>query len=213
MPKLVDLIGQRFGRLLVIEPHYSSKYKRVLWLCQCECGKEKIVLGYNLKSGNTQSCGCLGKEGNHAIHGHHRRGKATREYKSWASMKERCTNPNHKYWKNYGGRGITVCKKWMEFSNFLMDMGERPSGCTLERIKNEKGYFKKNCYWATRNQQQRNTRRNLYVSYAGERWLFIELCEKFNMPRQLVYGRYYGLYWTLEEALITTVGEKRKRND
>ncbi len=213
MHETIDLIGQKFGRLLVVERVESDKSGNHRWLCECVCKNEMIVRGDNLKSGHTQSCGCFKIE-KATKHGHTKNGKSDRFYRSWLDMIQRCTNPNNTHWQDYGGREITVCKRWMKFENFLEDMlKEWKLGLTLERRKNELGYCKDNCHWATRREQARNTRRNRYETYEGKRWLFVELCEEFNMPYKIVYNRYYILGWTLKESLTTPIGQRRKKHE
>lgn len=209
MPKLVDLTGRRFGRLVVIKRVDNDKCNKVRWLCQCDCEKEIIVIGGHLKSGNTKSCGCLQKE-KVTKHGHYK----DEIYRAWQDMKDRCTNPNNKHYRDYGGRGITVCKEWMDSpENFIKDMGEkwRP-GLTIERTRNWEGYYLGNCKWVTIQQQQRNKRNNLYVPYKGKNRLLIELCEEHNMPRGVVWNRIYKLGWSIEEALTTPVRKYKKKS-
>lgn len=214
---MIDLTGQKFGRLVVIKRVENDKYGNHRWLCQCDCKHEVIVLGFNLKTGHTKSCGCLQKEKTierSTKHGHKKNGKPTREYKSWADMIQRCTNPNDQQWKDYGGRNIKVCKRWLGkdgFIHFIADMGRCPLGCTLERRKNKKGYYLDNCKWATPKEQARNRRNNRYEMYKGKNRLFVELCEEYNMPYMVVYNRFYNYGWTLEEALTTLVGQRRTR--
>jgi len=212
------LIGKRFERLIVIQRTDNDKWRHSRWLCQCDCGNEIIVLGYDLKRGHTKSCGCLQKEQiikSNTKHGHAKRGKITGFYKSWYHMIQRCTNPNNKDWKDYGGRGITVCKRWRNsFSDFLEDMGECPKGLTLGRIDNDKGYYKKNCKWAINKEQARNKQNSLFVPHNREKRLLIELCEEHNMPYRLVYERIYRSGWTVKEALTTPVKKyKTKRKN
>lgn len=218
MSKFINLIGQRFGRLTVIQWAGKDKWGHSKWLCRCDCNNknEIIVSGNHLKSGHTKSCGCLHKEKakiNAIKHGHCKNRKATGFYESWHSMIQRCTNPNNKDYKDYGGRGITVCEEWMEFPNFERDnLGWEP-GLTIERDNNELGYFPGNCYWGNRTEQNRNKRSNLYVPYRGENRLLIELCEEYNMPYHVVWDRIYRYGWSPEKALTTPVRKKEKRKE
>jgi len=205
----MDLIGQKFGRLKVLKRVENNKWGHICWLCQCDCSDKKkiIVSSNNLRRDHTKSCGCLQKE-KVTKHGYCKTGF----YRSWRDMIQRCTNPHHKYWGDYGGRGIKVCKRWMEFENFLKDMLEGwKSGLTLERIDNELGYYKDNCEWIISGRQVRNRRNSCYEEYNGENRLFVELCEEYNMPRGIVYDRFYRLDWTLKEALIIPIGSRRKQ--
>jgi Psq-like protein len=107
----------------------------------------------------------------------------TPEYAAWAAMKTRCLNPNDRSFKDYGARGIHVCKRWLRFENFFADMGVRPSAAhSLERQDNDKGYSKSNCYWATAKQQQRNTRRNRHVVMRGKKVTMAEAAELVGIP-------------------------------
>jgi len=147
MPKFEDITGQRFGRLVVTGCN-SSKRGGGTWICLCDCGRNKIVDANSLKSGHTQSCGCL------------RHGLCfTPTWWSWVGMTARCRNQNR---KAYGGRGISVCDRWLKFENFLSDMGERPLGHTIDRINNDGDYEPGNCRWATAKQQSENKRKNTW---------------------------------------------------
>ena len=137
----------------------NNKHRQSMWLCKCECGIEKIILGNHLKSGHTKSCGCLHKE-IMTKHGHSKNGKRTRTYQSWHSMIKRCVNPNDPVYHNYGGRSIKVCKRWMQFENFLEDMGEVSDGYQIDRINNNENYCKSNCHWVTPKTNSRNKRDN-----------------------------------------------------
>jgi hypothetical protein len=139
------------------------------WMCLCDCGEVRAVPAGYLTRRSTTSCGCARREHAAAMgvatrtHGattwHDGKKQATPEYTSWEGMKARCTNPNRQNFADYGGRGITVCDRWLHsFENFLADLGPRPAGKTLDRINNDLGYWPGNCKWSTRSEQQRNQR-------------------------------------------------------
>lgn len=157
-----DMVGQRFGRLLVTE-FVEVRGGHASWRCICDCGATTTVYGHHLRHRThpTQSCGCLARETmetNHLNATTHGMTK-TAEHHIWNAMKQRCANPRDTGFKYYGGRGITVCDRWLEsFEAFYADMGPRPPGLTLERRDNSQGYSPENCYWATHTQQQRNRR-------------------------------------------------------
>src|SRR5215831_891937 len=156
-PRVKDLRRKKFGRLRVLE-YAGSRDGRAEWLCLCECGNYKTVLGRHLTTGNTQSCGCLKLSGNNFQHGHNQAGAPTPTYRSWQKMRARCNNPRNNRFSLYGGRGIKVCRRWDSFENFLADMGERPLGMTLDRIDPDGDYKPGNCRWATPTQQRANRR-------------------------------------------------------
>jgi len=149
-----DLTGLEFGRLKVIKRVENSKNGHSKWQCLCKCGKITVVFGSNLKRGHTTSCECLNDE---VIEKHGLWGTST--YNTWHGMVGRCTHQKNKRYKYYGGRGITVDPNWLNFKNFLNDMGVRPAKhLTLDRINNDLGYFKANCRWATWEEQRANQR-------------------------------------------------------
>ena len=213
MAKLIDLIGKKFGKLEVLKRATNSKSGLTRWLCQCDCGNKTIVLSSHLTRSNTRSCGCLQKEraiNSNTKHGHCIEGKQTKIYGVWQEIIQRCINPKHRQWKDYGGRGITICKRWMKFENFLEDMGECPPGNSIDRKNNGKGYFKDNCHWATRKQQQRNTRKNRLITFNGKNKCISEWAEEFNIHPRTLHNRIYKLGWSIEKALTIPVRKRRK---
>lgn len=204
MPYFIDLTGQRFGCLTVLGykgPHGKHSY----WYCRCDCGAITSPASNSLRTGHTQSCGCqvakAGPESSRYVHG----GTGTPEYYTWRNMITRCYWVNAECFRNYGGRGITVCERWRtSFANFKADMGERPTPQhTLERIDNDGHYCPENCKWATKSEQALN-RRPKYTS---------RLLTIGNITRTIgEWARLYGLNagtlrgridrgWNLEAAL------------
>ena len=159
-----SFVGQKFNRLTVLgrAPPSGGSWGRVFALC--DCGITKSYRLRLLQVGRTKSCGCLKHSGDlRRTHGHATLGAPSRTYRSWRSMRTRCTNPRSTQWKHYGGRGITICERWALFENFLADMGERPPGLTLDRIDNGRGYEPENCQWATPKTQANNRRKTSTV--------------------------------------------------
>ena len=163
MSALKDLTGQRFGRLVVIGRAGHSKKREILWLCLCDCGKTTTVPGFNLRIGNTGSCGCLNSEmakKRNTTHGKSR----SRLYGVWSGMRQRCCNPSSPRYFQYGGRGILICDEWLHdfqaFYDWAMANGydeNAPRGqCTIDRIDNDKGYSPDNCRWVSMKVQRHN---------------------------------------------------------
>lgn len=162
MTKINDLTEKRFGKLKVIKYYKSNKNGRALWLCQCDCGNIKVVLGNSLLNKSTLSCGCYNKERSKELHSKHNMSNS-KLYKVWQGMKTRCYNKKFMYYKNYGGRGIKMCNEWLNnfetFYIWAIKNGYK-EGLTIDRINNDGNYEPINCRWTTRAEQNRNTRRN-----------------------------------------------------
>lgn len=186
MRKIVDMTGQKLGRLTVISRAESGKRGQARWNCVCDCGGKITTDGSELRRGRTTSCGCLGKERRKEANlTHGKRGIPT--YRVWAGMKNRCTNPNNPSYGYYGGRGIAVCERWDKFENFLADMGEEPEGMSIERKDNNGNYSPENCIYATQKEQTRNTRYNRIIKYGGR--------EQCIADWAIELGISYGTLW------------------
>ena len=135
------------------------------------------------------------------VHGHNCRGSRSPEYRAWSNMIQRCTNPDATYYKNYGGRGITVCERWLVFDAFLSDMGLRPAGTSIDRGDNSKGYSPGNCRWIGRQEQSRNTRANRLVTIGSETRCLIEWCEVYKLDYSTVFWRIKHHNCSYAEAL------------
>ena len=208
--KRLDLTGKKFGRLTVKSLKCVNERSRTVWNCLCECGKETQADSGNLSQGNIRSCGCLAIEVTKARFTTHgcSGGKAkppTREYSSWRGMLKRCNNPKHEAYKNYGGRGISVCERWNSFENFLKDMGERPDGYFLDRIDNDGGYSPENCRWVSIAESGRNKRCCIYVDFKGKRMLLMQFCKEQGVAYQTIYDRIFTNGWPVEKALSTPI--------
>lgn len=204
-----DLSGQRFGRLLAEYPTEIRKNGHVVYRCKCDCGAARRVLAGNLRSGHTQSCGCYAVERISEENGRHYR-SGTRLYRRYTQMLQRCYLPTAPNYKWYGGRGITVCKRWRDgddegstgFECFVKDMGEPPIGTWLEREDNEKGYGPDNCSWSAPKQQMRNTRRAKLITWNGQTMNTIEWAKVLGRSKDFV-GKRLRKGWSVERALST----------
>lgn len=199
------LIGQRFGRLAVLE-RGRSKTGLAGWVCLCICGNRTIVTTSNLTRGHTTSCGCyrLQTNGKASItHGMSR----SKEWHTWKAMKRRCYASSDKRFERYGARGIGVCKRWHKFENFYADMGPKPVGMSLDRKDNNKGYSKANCRWADNKTQSRNRSTNNRITIKGETLILSEWCERYSVKYTTVIQR-FRRGWSPIEAITIPKGER-----
>jgi len=203
------LDGQRFGRLTVLwrGPNHvePSGATRSAWQCRCDCGNGVVVTGHALSKGHTRSCGCLTKE-KPIKHGMARKPI----YRVWWSMLQRCTNPNIPAFKSYGGRGITLCDRWMKFEDFFADMGEPEPGMTLERIDNDKGYSPDNVRWASRLEQAQNRRTNTHLTHAGQTLTLAEWGRVTGLGKGTITRRYLA-GWSPESIVTTPIAPRSPR--
>lgn len=199
--KLIPMIGVTFNRLTVLERVANNNERKAMYLCSCSCGKQTTTLGKELRNGRTKSCGCYGREVRHAsvtTHGC----ASTKTYQIWRGIIDRCHNPNSHAYKWYGTKGIIVCKKWRDdFSTFLADMGERPDGMTIDRIKNHLGYAPGNCRWATRKQQANNKQNNVLFTCHGKSQTASQWADEIGIKRSTLYARLHSKRMTIERAL------------
>lgn len=208
-----NIIGQRFNRLTALRRYGVDGKGQAKWVCRCACGNTKIVVGVLLRDGRVQSCGCLVRDSNIArslTHGHTRNGRATSEFSTWKSMLERCYKLYAPQYKNYGRRGIRVCKRWEKFENFILDMGKKPTAKhSLDRIDNNKHYTASNCRWATYAEQNRNKRTNHIIEFRNEKLCLIDAALKYGLTFRALWGRLIQQRWPLEKALLTPLQKRR----
>lgn len=182
-----NIIGEKFGQLTVIKRQGSNKYKRAMWLCLCNCGNTKVTTGFNLVNNMTKTCGHKGITKLHQY-----------TYNSWSSMINRCNNTNHKSYNKYGNSGISVCDRWLNFENFLEDMGERPQGTSIDRIAGASIYSKETCKWSDRSEQGFNTKYNNKLGVTG-----VRLHKSGKYEARITKNKkaiYLGLFDTIKEA-------------
>ena len=202
-----DLTGKTFGRLTVLRSEGKGKNGKYLWLCRCSCGNTKVTDTGQLNSGCTQSCGCLKhdllveKNLSHGL-------ANTPIYNVWATMKQRCLNSSEKRFKDYGGRGIKVCDKWLSFEGFYEDMSSTYiTGLTIERKDSNGDYCPENCIWADRFIQANNTSRNRIETVNGITDSLANLCRRYGFTYATIQHRLYR-GWGVEKAFNTP--RKRK---
>lgn len=205
MPPRIDLTGRQFGKLRVIgRAERQSARSLWYWLCQCECGNQKIVSGINIGR-NTNSCGCIR---NH-------QGALTRKHplwRRWSNMIDRCTNPKNKDFRNYGGRGIDVCERWKHFPSFLSDMeASYFKGATLDRRDNDGNYCPENCRWASIKEQSNNTRKTIFLDTPWGRMTASEAAELTGVPLSRLSNRVLR-GWPIERLFDGKMHKWSRRN-
>lgn len=203
MARLIDLTGKRFGHLMAY--FFAGKINKTnhhYWGCICDCGEHRVISGANLRSGNSLSCGCLQKKRTSAANKKHGMSMVNRsEYRSWNAMRGRCNNPNNQDYPDYGGRGVVVCNRWDDFSAFLNDLGECPSGYSLDRIDVNGNYEPKNCRWVDSKTQARNKRSTRWIDVNGQvkclaEWAEISGTSYKTIQKRIMRG------WTNAEAIF-----------
>ncbi|MDF2860277.1 MAG: hypothetical protein K0S02_549 [Achromobacter mucicolens] len=188
----LDLNGVRFGRLLVLSPghdKWSAGRRRLTWLCRCDCGALREIVGASLTAGATKSCGCFQRDNllaRNITHGQSR----SRAFRIWAAMLARCNNKNNKAYLRYGGRGIKVCARWHVFSNFLLDMGQPGPGLSIDRIDSTGDYEPSNCRWATNKEQCRNRSNTVFLEFNGRRQPLGAWADELGVPYKRLQSRF-----------------------
>lgn len=205
MSNLIDLTGQKFGKLKVIEYAGLTKDKRAKWKCKCDCENVIVVCGKELRNGHTQSCGCFRKERVSECHKTHGQTN-TKLFYVWQTMRKRCYQKNNKDYKDYGGRGIKVCDEWQinfqAFYDWAMLNGYK-EGLTIERKDTNGNYEPSNCKWATQKEQCNNRRNNHLITYNGKTQTLQKWANEYKINRQTLSSRIHKLHWSVEKALTT----------
>lgn len=202
MPKIINLLeleGKRIERIVILSSFRNPlKAKKIFCNCLCDCGNEKIIAYSDLMSGNTRSCGCLSLElslARFTTHGSTADGNYPLEYRSRARAISRCYDKNDPSYKHYGGRGIEVCQRWLGrdgYSNFISDMGKRPTPKhSIDRINVNGNYEPSNCRWATIKQQANNKRNNRIIELNGQKKTINEWADFYGIKITTVRNRYY----------------------
>lgn len=206
-----DRVGQKFGRLTVLKlSDRRTLHQTVIWICRCDCSNIKEIPANDLAMGKTKSCGCLKREialaqvAKLTKHGQ----CYSRIYKRWAGMMRRCYDSSKENFNLYGGRGISVCKRWHSFEKFYKDMGEVPFGMTLDRIDTNGNYEPSNCRWATPKQQSNNRTNNKIIEWNGQKKTLSQWATDIGMSINALWAR-FDHSWGVEKALTTPLRVRR----
>lgn len=197
----IDISGKKYGRLTTLEYVGSSK-----WLCECDCGTQKIIRKDSLIQGKSKSCGCLHKE-NAAAQIRERSVKhgdfGTKLYGVWAAIKRRCYNQNSRYYHEYGGRGITVCDRWKDDYSYFKEWSlahDYKEGLSIDRVDTNGNYSPDNCRWVSMKEQQNNRRNNIKLAYEGKEYTLRELSDISGISFRTLKGR-HERGWSIENML------------
>mgnify|MGYP006908855972 CR=1 FL=1 len=207
-----DLTGQRFGNLVVIRPN-GKRFNKKAWLCQCDCGNTKIIRSSNLRvDGTTNSCGCYRREINKTKKPGYKHGMyRTRIYRIWQGLKWRCYYPTHVSYKYYGGRGITVCKEWLDdffaFNTWAINNGYNDN-LVIDRIDNNGNYEPDNCRWVTMKVQGNNKSNNHLITFNGQTHTLSEWSNITGIKPLTIRARIINYHWSVKDALTIPVGKK-----
>jgi hypothetical protein len=209
MSKTKELIGLKFERLTVLCLSVRNANGKQQWECVCDCGNKKIISEYRLITGVTKSCGCIHREQlvkrntKHGLYNHEL-------YPIWTDIKQRCNNLDHQSYENYGGRDITICKRWTKFEVFLRDIGEKPFlGAELDRKDNDGNYQPGNVKWVTRTTNQRNKRTNHKLTYKNKTLCMSEWVELTGITESAIRNRLRS-NWSIDKILTTPVKKTRR---
>lgn len=207
--RLIDRTGKRNGKLVAISI-FDIQPSGARWICQCDCGKRVVISNIT----RTKSCGCLIIENLRAIslkHGFNVGNVRTVEYRIWSHMKERCYYPKAAHFKDYGGRGIKVCKRWLNsFPNFLKDMGKRPAGMTIDRKNNDGDYEPSNCRWISNKDQQSNRRNNKHLNFSGGKISYARAADFLGITPSMI-GYRIKAGWTHEKIMLSPPDPAKQR--
>ena len=194
MTRPLDLTGKKFNRLTALKRVENNKHGQAVWLCKCNCGNEIKVVASELKRGHVKSCGCLNLENciNNLPDNHTHRLSRTPIYRMWFLMRQRCENPKHKSYKDYGGRGIKICDKCLKPDNFFKWAFENgyAKGLTIDRIDNNGNYCPENCRFVSMHEQSRNKRNNVKIMYKGKEMLLLDVSKLVKIPYRTLLFRY-----------------------
>lgn len=215
--RVLDLVGKRFGRLVVIKEAENNKFNQRRYLCKCDCGNEVVVIATRLNQNLTRSCGCLSKDTTTERNYTHK-GSKERLYMIWCAMKARCYNLNNREYENYGGRGIQVCNEWLDYSKFREFMllhgydSNAPRGkYTIDRIDNDGDYCPENCRVIPIQQQMYNRTDNHFITFKGKTQTITEWEREYNLTQGSLHRRLNVLHWDLERAITELLHSTKKR--